>query len=408
MRLLFKSDVIDHPIVQGTVIFKLDGTERMGDPLRRILNRVGEVIKRINAPFVPLSVMCGMHDAVDGRVTQIDVRGRHVDLRTQGLCTVGKFAVFHTLEKREVLFYRAIAIRTVLPRLGQSAAVFAHLVGTQIADIRFSVLDQFDGVFVALVEIIGAVENAARRLATEPKQIFVDALDVFVIFFCGVGVVITKVKKAAVFFCRHGIDPDRLRRSDMEIPVRLGRKAGMHFQIGVLFQIFVDDVKDKIIFQFFHLRNLLRLKLCGEMPRGKRSAVSRVKHPDVCPARKSSDGKKQGGKVPSREIAPTVPAAVEEKISRECGVADPIGNAPRCVPGRRHHFYPKGRKAKDLPVLHGVIRSRVPALFSRKKTIRIFPGIGKGVGVLFSDINRCTRLSDPFVDPEHMVKMRMG
>ena len=57
---------------------------------------------------------------------------------------VGKFALPHPLEQIEILRHRPIAKRAVLPGRRQRAAIFANLIGVQIADIRLARLDQLD------------------------------------------------------------------------------------------------------------------------------------------------------------------------------------------------------------------------------------------------------------------------
>jgi hypothetical protein len=71
----------------------------------------------------------GVADAVDGRVAQVDVGRGHVDLGAQDVGAVGELAGLHALEQIQVLGDAAVAVGAVLARLGQRAAVGAHLVG---------------------------------------------------------------------------------------------------------------------------------------------------------------------------------------------------------------------------------------------------------------------------------------
>ena len=54
-------------------------------PLDGVLDGVGEIVHRVDAPLVALAVMLGVLDAVDGRVTHVHVGAGQVDLGTQGL-----------------------------------------------------------------------------------------------------------------------------------------------------------------------------------------------------------------------------------------------------------------------------------------------------------------------------------
>ncbi len=72
-----------------------------------------------------------MQDAVHDRIAQVEVGGGHVDLGAQDARPIRELAVLHTHEQVEVFLDRAIAIRAVLARLGQRAAMIADLVGAQ-------------------------------------------------------------------------------------------------------------------------------------------------------------------------------------------------------------------------------------------------------------------------------------
>ena len=58
--------------------------------------------------------MVGVQDAVEHRVAQVDVAGRHVDLGAQHARAVRKFAGAHAAEQVEIFLDRAVAERAVL------------------------------------------------------------------------------------------------------------------------------------------------------------------------------------------------------------------------------------------------------------------------------------------------------
>ena len=101
--------------------------------------------------------MCGVQDAVEHRIAQVDVAGRHVDLGAQHARAVRKLAGAHAAEQVEVLLDAAVAERAVLAGLGQRAAVDAHLVLALVVDIGLAGADQVLGPGVELLEIIGRV-----------------------------------------------------------------------------------------------------------------------------------------------------------------------------------------------------------------------------------------------------------
>ena len=67
--------------------------------LNRVLDRMREVIHRINAPCVTGVVMSHACHTVDNRVSHVDVRGSHVNLGTKHLLTILILALFHLLEE---------------------------------------------------------------------------------------------------------------------------------------------------------------------------------------------------------------------------------------------------------------------------------------------------------------------
>ena len=126
------------PLVQRAMIFELERAEGMRHAFDGIGLSVRKVVRRIDLPFVAGLVMVRMPNAIHRGVTQIDVRRGHVDLRAQHARTFRQFAATHLLEQRQVLFDRTIAIRAVLARLRQRAAIRARLIGREMADVCLS------------------------------------------------------------------------------------------------------------------------------------------------------------------------------------------------------------------------------------------------------------------------------
>ena len=121
-------------------------------------------------------------DAVDRRVAQVDVAAGHVDLRAQRARAVGEFAGAHAPEQVEVLVDAAIAERRVAAGLGQRAAVFAHLVGAQVADDR--PCRRGSASQRAAVEHLEVVRGVAQfgPFEAQPAHVVLDRLDVLEVF----------------------------------------------------------------------------------------------------------------------------------------------------------------------------------------------------------------------------------
>src|ERR1019366_5188501 len=86
-------------------------------------------------------------------------RSRHVDFRAQRAGAVRKLAGAHPPEKVQILGNPAVAPRAVAARLRQRAAIRAHLVGREVADVGLTRADQRLAKVVELAEIVRGIEE---------------------------------------------------------------------------------------------------------------------------------------------------------------------------------------------------------------------------------------------------------
>ncbi len=91
---MLKSDVLNYPIIEGSVVLKFNGTHGVSDTLQRVLNGVRKVIERVNTPLIALTVMSEMKNAVDSGITHIHIGACHIYFGAESAITVGEFAVF--------------------------------------------------------------------------------------------------------------------------------------------------------------------------------------------------------------------------------------------------------------------------------------------------------------------------
>lgn len=110
------------------MVFKFKGTDRVGNPFNGVRYGMGEVVHRVNAPFVTCAVMMGMDDAVQDRIAHIEVRAGHVDLSTQYFFAVAVLAFLHFGKELQVFFDAAAAVRAFLARRAEGTAVFADFI----------------------------------------------------------------------------------------------------------------------------------------------------------------------------------------------------------------------------------------------------------------------------------------
>ena len=228
-------------------------------------------------------MMLGVADAVEQGIAHPDVRRSHVNLCAERPFAVGKLAVLHSREQIQVFLDAAIAIRTFLGL----AAIFIGLLRRQVANVGLAFFDERDGIFVKLVEVIRGVERLHRsgirssefgirnrreikirfpvavdsvgcfalRLqaevligpaADEPVDVFGDGVHVLDVFLGRVGVVHAEIADAAELVGDAEVQADALGVADVEITVRLRRKARVNLRIFLFSDVLFDDVADEI------------------------------------------------------------------------------------------------------------------------------------------------------------------
>ena len=199
--------------------------ERMRDALDRIRQRVREVVHRVDAPRVAGAVMLGVADAIEHRIAHVMFGERHVDLRAQHVGAVGELAGAHAAEQIEILVDAAVAVRRVLARLGQRAAILADLVGRQRIDVGDALADQALGELIELLVVVRRVVFAVVPVEPQPPHVVLDRVDVLDVLLDRVGVVEAEVAVAAELAGDAEVEADRLGVADVQVAVRLGRKA---------------------------------------------------------------------------------------------------------------------------------------------------------------------------------------
>ena len=241
-RLAGHGDIVHHPVVERTVRLKLQRAERVRDALKRVLDGVGKVVHRVDAPLVALTVMVHIADAVDDRIAHIEVTGGQVDLRAQRAAALGELAVLHALKEVEVLLHVAVAVGGD-GGLANVAAVLLRLLGRQVADVGKALPDQLDGVLIVLFKVIAAVEEAVAPVEAQPMDILLDGVDKLDVLLGRVGIVHTKIAQAAEALGGAEVDAQGLAVSDVQIAVGLRRKPGvdgLSLELTTLCDVLVD------------------------------------------------------------------------------------------------------------------------------------------------------------------------
>ena len=257
LREFLAEQVPDDPIVQRAVVLKLQAAQAEGDALDGVLDGMGEVVHRVDAPLVALAVMGHMLDAVDGRVAHVHVRAGRVDLGPQGHGPVGELAGAHPGEEIQGLLDGPVAEGGASGGV-HVAAVLLKLLGGQLAHVGQALFDELHGVLVHLLKVVGGEEKAVAPVVAQPVDILLDGLHVLHVLLGGVGVVHAQVAQAAVFLGGAEVHEDRLGMADVQIAVGLRREPGVDghaLELTTLGDVLVNEIMDEVLrhggFQLF-------------------------------------------------------------------------------------------------------------------------------------------------------------
>mmetsp|Transcript_104951 Transcript_104951/g.297087 ORF Transcript_104951/g.297087 Transcript_104951/m.297087 type:complete len:311 (-) Transcript_104951:44-976(-) len=207
--------------------------------------------------------MFGKSDPVHGRVPQVHVGVRHVDLRPQQKGPLGVFALLHLRKEPQILLHSPVSEWRVYARLVLRAptSVLLHVLGRLGVHVRLPCLDEIDGERVHLVEIIaGEEQRVTPRLAAilalleveclrDPTHVILDGLDVLRLLRLRVGIVKPQVALSVVLLREPKICQNRLRVANVQIPIRLWREPGNNFLAvtpAARRQVLVDPLLQKV------------------------------------------------------------------------------------------------------------------------------------------------------------------
>ena len=230
------------------MILEFERAERVGDALDRVRLAVGEVVARIDVPRRAGARVAGIEDAVEHRVAEIDVAGRHVDLGTKHPRPIRELAGAHAGEEVEILRdARARDTGCCVPASVSVPRVGAHLLLRLVVDIGLAGADQVRGPLGELLEIVGRMVEVLAPVEAEPGDVALDRVDVLLLLLGRVGVVEAEVAAPAELLRHAEIEADRLGVAEVEVAVRLGRKARHHSLVPARVDIGADDVADEIL-----------------------------------------------------------------------------------------------------------------------------------------------------------------
>ena len=86
------------PIVQRPMVLELQGADRMRNPFDRIGLAMGPIVHRVNTPLRASTMVMGIHDAIEHRISQIEIWRAHVYLGPKRSSPFNELAIFHSLK----------------------------------------------------------------------------------------------------------------------------------------------------------------------------------------------------------------------------------------------------------------------------------------------------------------------
>ena len=182
---------IAEPVVGGAARLELLGAKRVRDVLDGVVEAVGEVVRRVDAPLVAGARMMRVLDAIGDRILLAVLHGV---LHAQRDLALVVLAPPHVVEQAQRLVNRSVAPRR------RRRIVALDLVGLLVAHVRLAALDQLDGQLVQAVELVGRVRDLVGLVA-EPVDHLDDALEVLLLLLLRIRVVEAQVAVAIVFLC---------------------------------------------------------------------------------------------------------------------------------------------------------------------------------------------------------------
>jgi hypothetical protein len=102
------------------------------------------------------------------------------------------------------------------------------------------------GEFIELAEVVRGIKIRLSPVEAEPLHSLLDGVDVLLFLLFRVGVVEAQVAAAAVLLGEAEVEADRLDVAEMQVAVRLGRKARAHPGVGAGGQVGIHYLPNKV------------------------------------------------------------------------------------------------------------------------------------------------------------------
>ena len=161
--------LIQYPVIEGTMILEFQRAQRVRDSFQRIGDAMGVVIHWINTPFVTRPMMADMANPVNHGIAQVDIGGSHIDSGAQNVSAVRKLASLHAAKEVKIFLDGAVTIGTVLTCLRKRASQRADFLGSKAVHVGFTLLDEMFGKLVELVKVVRRIVQVLAPFEAEPS-----------------------------------------------------------------------------------------------------------------------------------------------------------------------------------------------------------------------------------------------
>ena len=102
------------------------------------------------------------------------------------------------------------------------------------------------GPLVELLEIIGCVVEVRSPIEAEPAHVLLNRIDIFLLLLSRIGIIEAKMTTAAELLRDTEIEADRLGVTNVQVSIRLRRKARHHVHVALGGKISRDDIADEV------------------------------------------------------------------------------------------------------------------------------------------------------------------
>jgi hypothetical protein len=238
-------DIFEEPVVKRTMIFKLQSAYGMCHSFDGIFISVSEIVHRVDAPFLPRSVMSLLENSIKYGIPHVDIGMSHVDLCPEHALPFLELPSTHFFEKFLVLPGRPISVGRRNSRFRKSSPAAAYFFRILVIHIGQSFTDKLQSPRIKGIEVIRSVAKRGPG-KTQPADILFYGLHIFRFFLGRVRIIETKITGASKSFRKTKVETYGLCMPYMEISVGLRGKAGDYRFHTLCIQIIRNNLLQKI------------------------------------------------------------------------------------------------------------------------------------------------------------------